>query len=73
MARRPDLRPPDVLSREDLVLLSHRLALHNEAAVRDFYKRAYRECEIINSRDFPSPRAIQQLVQAWKQLRRWHK
>jgi hypothetical protein len=73
MARRPELRKEEVLSRDDLKTIAHRLALLNEGAVLDFYKRAHRECEIINSRTFPPPRAVQEWVQAWKQLRKWRK
>jgi hypothetical protein len=70
MARRPDLRKEEVLSRDDLKQLSHNLSLLSLSAARDLYERAYQECRI-TGRDFPSPRAIQQLVQAWKQLRKW--
>ena len=52
--------------RDDLMRL-------NQSAVRQFYDRAYRECRIINSSTFPSARAIQELVQAWKALRRWRR
>jgi hypothetical protein len=40
-------------------------------AVLDFYQQAYRDCRIVNSSTFPPARAVQQLVQAWKQLRKW--
>ena len=55
MARRPELRNDEALTRDDLKTIAHRLALLNEGAVLDFYKRAHRECEIINSRTFPPP------------------
>jgi hypothetical protein len=41
--------------------------------VREFYERAYRECRIINRHTFPPERAMQELVQAWKQLRKWRR
>jgi len=72
MARRPELRKQEeVLSRDDLKELAHNLSLLSEPAVRDFYQSAYRECAIINRQTFPTARAIQQLVQAWKLLRKW--
>ena len=70
MARRP--RPPgEILSRNDLVELQRRLSMMSQMAVQDFYQRAYMVCRI-GPGHFPSPRAIQELVQAWKQMRKWH-
>ena len=72
MARRPDLaKQEEIWNRKDLDEIMHNLSLLSEHGVREFYQRAYRECAIINSRTFPSPRAMQELVQAWKQLRKW--
>ena len=71
MARRPNLEKEQIWTREDLKEITERLSLLSESAVREFYDRAYRECRIINSQTFPSARAIQELVQAWKQLRKW--
>ena len=72
MARRPDLaKQEEIWNRKDLDEIMHNLSLLSEHGVREFYQRAYRECTIINSRTFPSPRAMQELVQAWKQLRKW--
>ncbi len=74
MARRPELRnQEEVLSRDDLKELARNLSLLSEPAVRDFYQSAHRECAIINGRTFPSARAVQQLVQAWKVLRNWRR
>ena len=73
MARRPDLNPQEeVLSSEDLKELGNSLAHLSVSAVRDFYERAYNRCRI-TSRDFPPARAVQELVQAWKQLRKWRR
>ena len=69
MARRS--RPPDdVLSRKDLAELQRRLSMMNVTAVQDFYRSAHFVCRI-GPGHFPSARAIQELVQAWKQMRRW--
>ena len=69
MARRP--RPPGVvLSRKDLVDLQRRLSMMSQTAVQDFYQSAYFVCGI-GPGHFPSARAIQELVQAWKQMRKW--
>jgi len=73
MARRPDInRREDVLSREGLKALGNSLAHLSPSSVRDFYERANQQCRI-SDRDFPPARAIQELVQAWKQLRKWRR
>jgi hypothetical protein len=72
MARRPDFRKRDEpWTREDLKEIVRNLAVLSEPAVREVYQRAYRECAIINSGTFPSARSMQELVTAWKQLRKW--
>lgn len=71
MARRPNHEQEKVLSREELKEFGRSLSFLSEAAVREFYDRAYRECRIINSHTFPPAHAVQELVQAWKQLRKW--
>jgi hypothetical protein len=69
MARRP--RPPDeVLSRKDLAELQRRLSMMSTTAVQDFYQYTHSACRI-GPGHFPSARAIQELVQAWKQMRKW--
>jgi hypothetical protein len=69
MARRP--QPPDeVLSRKDLADLQRRLSMMSTTAVQDFYRSAHFVCRI-GPGHFPSARAIQELVQAWKQMRKW--
>ena len=74
MARRPDFdKKEEAWSREDLQAIMHNLSLLSEHGVREFYDRAYRECRIINSQTFPPARAVQELVQAWKQLRKWRR
>lgn len=74
MARRPDLgKKEETWTRDDLKEIMHNLSLLSEQGVREFYQRAYRECNIINSRTFPPARAMQELVQAWKQLRKWRR
>jgi PP-loop superfamily ATP-utilizing enzyme len=74
MARRPEFgKQEKVWSTEDLKEISRNLAVLSEHAVREVYQRAYRECAIINSSTFPPARSIQELVQAWKQLRKWRR
>jgi len=69
MARRP---PPtdEVLSRENLAELQRKLSMMGVTAVQDFYRSAHFVCRI-GPGHFPSARAIQELVQAWKQMRKW--
>jgi hypothetical protein len=74
MARRPDPgKKEETWTRKDLDQILHNLSLLSEHGVREFYQRAYRECAIINSQTFPPARAVQELVQAWKQLRKWRR
>ena len=63
----------EIWSHEDLKEIMRNLAVLSEHSVREFYRRAYRECAIINSHTFPPARAVQELVQAWKQLRKWRR
>lgn len=70
MARRPELGEEKIWTSEELKEIGRNLALLSAQGVREFYERAYRECRI-SGRDFPPARAIQELVQAWKQLRKW--
>jgi hypothetical protein len=74
MARRPEIgKKEEIWTHEDLKEITHNLSLLSEHGVREFYERAYRECRIINSQTFPPARAVQELVQAWKQLRKWRR
>ena len=73
MARRPDIkRQEEFMSREDLKALRDSLAHLSPSSVRDFYERAYQRCRM-SDRDFPPARAIQELVQAWRLLRKWRR
>ena len=69
MAKRPDVLK-QVLSREDLAELQRRLHQMSVTGVEDFYRTAYIACRLDGDR-VPSPRLIQELVQAWKQMRKW--
>ena len=72
MARRPSFSKDEkVWSRQELKEITRNLSLLSEPAVREFYQRAYRACAIINRSTFPRAQAIQELVQAWKQMRKW--
>jgi hypothetical protein len=74
MARRPTFgEPGDILSREHLKQITEHLSRLSPSAVLEFYQRAYRERRIINSSPFPPAQAMQELVQAWKLLRKWRR
>ena len=72
VARRPEPGQEKIWTREELKEIAHNLALLSVQGVRDFYERAYRECRV-SGRDFPPARAVQELVQAWKLLRKWRR
>jgi hypothetical protein len=66
---RPNVAPEnDILNREELAALQRRLSTMSITGVRDFYFAAYLRCRPEND-TYPTARQIQELVQAWKQLR----
>jgi hypothetical protein len=74
VARLPDFgKKEEVWTRAELEEIARNLAVLSEPAVREVYQRAYRECAIINNRTFPCARSMQELVTAWKLLRKWRK
>ena len=70
MARPPDREKAEILSEQDLKELRYNLAHLSVTAVRDFYEQAYQDCRLVYNR-LPSPRKMQTLIQAWRQLRKW--
>ena len=60
------------VNRQDLIELNRRLASISVTAVRDLYHTAYFACRL-DGDHVPSARTIQELVQAWKQMRSWSK
>lgn len=70
MARRPEFEKRDeVLSREQIEDLRRSLLLLSPSSVLDFYRDAQKQCAPDRK---PSARIMQQLVTAWKALRRWN-
>jgi hypothetical protein len=72
MARRPEARKDDVLTREELGELQNRLSHLSVPAVEEFYRGVHQRCSL-QPYSLPSPRSIQELVQAWKLLRKWRR
>ena len=70
MARRPDDEP--ILSREELSEFSRRLSMLSTDGVESTYRTAYADCRYDGKR-IPPAAAVQQLVAAWKVLRRVRK
>ena len=68
-SRGPDFQK-QVLSRDELCALQRRLDQMSVTGVQDFYRTAYLACRIDGDR-VPPARSIQELVQAWKQMRKW--
>jgi hypothetical protein len=70
MARRPEFeKPNEVLSREQIDDLRRSLLILSPSSVLNFYREAHQHCA---RRHRPTARAMQQLVTAWKILRRWN-
>jgi hypothetical protein len=67
MARRPETER--ILSREELSGFSRRLSMLSVSGVEATYRTAYAECRLEDKR-FPLAAAVQQLVAAWKLLRK---
>jgi hypothetical protein len=72
MTRRPEREKEEILSAEELKELRHNLAHLSPSHVQDFYQLAHEDCRMIYTR-LPSPKAIQTLVQVWKQLWMWRR
>jgi hypothetical protein len=60
------------LTPDELRQLRSNLARLSQSGVENTYRQAYRDCEMKGDR-LPRPVAIQQLVQAWRQLWEWRK
>ena len=58
-----------VLSRQDLADLQRKLATMSITRLQDFYRAAYYRCRLETAVVLPA-RAIQELVQAWKVVRK---
>ena len=60
----------DFLTREELRKLFSGLAKLSRYHVREFYRQAWDRCQ--PETGVPRPRLIQELVTAWKVLRKWN-
>jgi hypothetical protein len=70
MARRTEFEKRDeVLNREQVEDLRRSLLLLSPSSVLDFYRDAHKQC---TPERRPTARVMQQLVTAWKVLRRWN-
>jgi hypothetical protein len=67
--RRSEAKQDDVLTREQLKELHDRVSSGGVAAAEALYRSAYHRCSL-QPWWLPTPRAIQELVQAWKILRK---
>jgi len=63
-------RKEEVMSEAEIEVLRRNLSLLIPSSVENFYRETHKACEVERK---PGPRAIQQLVQAWKQLRKWRR
>lgn len=69
MARRPDNSSNEALTQAELVELRQNLSRLSIESVMRFYRETHAACAVERE---PSARIIQQLVTAWKTLRRWN-
>ena len=68
MARRSTKPSSEQLTRAELETLRHRLDAMPRYELETFYKATHNACRYVVR--LPSPRMIQELVQAWRALRR---
>jgi len=64
------VEPDRPLTEAELENLRQNLARLSEDSVRREYDQAWEECRRKGDR-LPPPKAVQRMVQAWKQLWRW--
>lgn len=70
MAHRPGTEP--IMSREELLEFRRRLSMLSGSGIEGVYNTSYRDCRF-DGRKLPPAAAIQQLVAAWKELRKMRK
>lgn len=70
MARRPESDP--ILSRDELAEFTRRLTMLSVDGVEGVYRTAHRD-SAYDGKEIPPAAAVQQLVAAWKVLRRMHR
>lgn len=70
MARRPEYRPNDAMTREELRQFERNLSLLSPHAVKEKYKQI---ADRVRFLDLPTPRVMQELVTTWKVLWRWRR
>ncbi|MEI9976244.1 MAG: hypothetical protein WDO73_31880, partial [Ignavibacteriota bacterium] len=70
MARRPNTGSRETLSALELAALRQRLADMKPFEVEIYYKASHNACGYNVNGRVPSPRAVQEFVQAWKALRK---
>jgi hypothetical protein len=69
MARRPNTGSREQLTQEELAALRKELEEMTLHQLETYYKATHNACSYSGVR-VPAPRVIQELVQAWKQLRK---
>lgn len=69
MDRQPDNSDRDALTESQLDELRRNLSRLSTDSVERFYREAHANCAVERK---PSAKVIQQLVTAWKTLRRWN-
>jgi hypothetical protein len=70
VANRPESDP--ILTREELAEFTRRLSILSVPGIEGVYETAYADCRY-DGKALPPAAAVQQLVAAWKVLRRVHR
>jgi hypothetical protein len=70
MARRPESE--SVMTKEQLADFERRLSMLSDQGVEGVYQDAYSDCRY-EGKQLPQPIAVQQLIAAWRELRRFRR
>jgi hypothetical protein len=70
MAKRPDFTPDRPMTPDELAALRLRLSRMSPTALLDAYFAAWTRCKMERDGKPPRARFIQELVQAWRALRK---
>jgi hypothetical protein len=70
MAKRPDISEDAPLSSDEIARLRQRLSQMNENDLTNFYLATWNQCKLKPWGKPPKIRFLQELVQAWRTLKR---
>jgi hypothetical protein len=70
MAKRPDYSPEHPLSAEQLAEVRRKFSMLSTPSLQQAYVEAWERCRLARNGRPPKAEHVQELVQAWRQLRK---